>query len=48
MLRYVLPVLFPVPHINICLVIICLGWGDTVPPGIANSNVRIVFPTGDE
>ena len=31
---------------NVCL--FYLGWGDTVPTGIAVSNLRIVFPTDDE
>ena len=51
MLRYVLPVLIPVLNINLCLVcffFFSLMWCDTVPTGIANSNVRIVFPKDDE
>ena len=35
---------FPCSHINLCLFFFFfyLGWGDTVPVGIANSNVRVV------
>ena len=47
MLRYTLPFLFSVLHINLFF-FFYLGCGDTVPTGIANSNVRIVFYTDDE